>query len=61
MKSPITNLRFRQQFKSLNYYSMPTSILFIVRKRTNLLSALMLGATGFSDTEFLFIPFFYFN
>ena len=26
---------FKQQFRNLNYYSMPTSILFIVRKRFN--------------------------
>lgn len=30
-------MRFKQQFKQLNYYSMPTSILFVVRKRLNLL------------------------
>ena len=37
MKFTQSNLRFKQQFKSLNYYSMPRSILFVVRKRLNLL------------------------
>jgi len=29
-------LQFKQQFKNLNYYSIPSSILFVVRKRLNL-------------------------
>lgn len=28
-------IKFKNHFKNLNYYSMPTSILFIVRKRLN--------------------------
>ena len=36
MKFTTSPLRFKQQFKSLHYYSMPTSILFVVRKRLNL-------------------------
>lgn len=28
-------VRFKQHFKNLNYYSMPNSILFVVRKRVN--------------------------
>lgn len=31
------NLKFKQQFKSLTFYSMPESILFAVRKRLNFL------------------------
>jgi len=34
MKVP-TKLKFKQQFKSLTFYSMPDSILFAVRKRLN--------------------------
>lgn len=33
----IKNLKFKKQFKQLNYYSMPKSILFVVRKRLNLI------------------------
>jgi hypothetical protein len=28
-------LKFKKQFRQLNYYSMPNSTLFVVRKRTN--------------------------
>lgn len=35
--SVIKQLRFTKQFKQLNYYSMPNSILFVVRKRLNFL------------------------
>jgi len=31
------DLRFKKQFKQLNFYSMPNSILFVVRKRLNLI------------------------
>ena len=31
----ITKLKFKRQFKQLNYYSMPNSILFVLRKRLN--------------------------
>jgi len=31
------DIRFKQQFKQLNYYSMPKSILFVLRKRLNLI------------------------
>ncbi len=34
MKFP-TGIKFKQQFKSLTFYSMPDSILFAVRKRLN--------------------------
>ena len=34
MKHPI---KFKQHFKSLNYYSMPESILFTFRKRVHFL------------------------
>ena len=30
-------LKFKQHFKNLNYYSMPSSILFAFRKRVNFL------------------------
>ena len=33
----LKDIKFKQQFKQLNYYSMPNSILFVVRKRLNLL------------------------
>lgn len=33
----LKQLRFKKQFKQLNYYSMPNSILFVVRKRLNLI------------------------
>lgn len=32
-----TKLKFKQHFKSLNYYSMPTSILYTFRKRVHFL------------------------
>lgn len=36
LNTPST-LKFKQQFKSLTFYSMPDSILFAVRKRLNLI------------------------
>ena len=33
----LKDIKFKQQFKQLNYYSMPNPILFVVRKRLNLL------------------------
>jgi len=33
----LKDIKSKQQFKQLNYYSMPNSILFVVRKRLNLL------------------------
>lgn len=35
--SIVETLRFKKQFKQLNYYSMPKSILFVIRKRFNFL------------------------
>ena len=37
----VNDIKFKQQFKQLNYYSMPNSILFVVRKRLNLLVFIM--------------------
>nr|ASY95742.1 hypothetical protein [Stylonychia lemnae] len=40
--SPQQNLiKFKNHFKNLNFYSMPTSILFIVRKRLNIVFMLL--------------------
>ena len=37
-RAPAHNkLKFKQHFKSLNYYSMPTSILYTFRKRVHFL------------------------
>jgi hypothetical protein len=33
----LKNLRFKKQFKQLNFYSIPDSTLFVVRKRLNLI------------------------
>ena len=30
-------IQFKQQFRNLNYYSMPASILFVVRERFNII------------------------
>jgi len=42
-------LKFKQHFKSLNYYSMPTSILYTFRKRVH-----FLGYFGFALGALLF-------
>nr|AEV66662.1 hypothetical protein [Oxytricha trifallax] len=36
-----TAYRFKTHFKNLNFYSMPHSILFIVRKRLNLVFSII--------------------
>lgn len=43
-------IRFKQHFKNLNFYSMPESILFVFRKRLNLilLFATLVVTTFFS-------------
>lgn len=32
-----TTIKFKQHFKSINYYSMPTSVLYTFRKRVHFL------------------------
>jgi hypothetical protein len=46
----ISQIEFKKQFKQLNYYSMPRSILFVVRKRLNFLAymGVLFGSFAYS-------------
>ena len=41
------SMKFKNHFKSLNYYSIPSSILFILRKRLNFITLSVIFFTTF--------------
>jgi len=52
LNSGIQNLQFKYQFRNLVYYSMPPSILFVVKKRFNFI---LLCITFFSFLLFTLV------
>jgi len=55
----LKQMKFKQQFKHLNYYSMPDSIGFVLRKRLNLLCNFFIIVGLFLYSFFLILLFLY--